>query len=434
MFKRANYVMLSLIKPSSNCRIMEEFQEEFQNNDMEYDNDDMTDTEDLSEGIDSCTLEPALTNGEEFVRCGRYQFKTAAYVDEDKNAFTFPRYIRREDAVIEDVIRDSALPFLPAKSLVRFKTICKGWNEWISRPLFAHRQAYSFRGMSGLFSQLSNGDPSFISLNRMVYGIPKPPLNFLPEPVQIISTCNGLLFSQGHDDDNAYYICNPATKDWKRLPKPSLYHVSGPAAVLAFEPSRRIGVEYFLVRAVDLVYQPVIQFEVYSSTEGSWKVSDSIYYYDKEILIHGSVGFYMKGITYWEISPGKALAFDLKEDLCGVQPLPSCSWPRGVLTEMHGELCYVRAYRQGNECKIDIYGDIDMKLKRTIHLNPPDAGESSWGFQALPCLNSELLIILVGKRIYSYHVKDQKLALINSAGNNDMRYLPYVNSLVSLSC
>ncbi|CAM8997100.1 unnamed protein product [Rhodiola kirilowii] len=65
---------------------------------------------------------------------------------------------------LKDIIRESALPFLPAKSLFKCTSVCRDWKLQISTPFFAHNQSYSFRGFSGLFCQTLDGPPTFIPL------------------------------------------------------------------------------------------------------------------------------------------------------------------------------------------------------------------------------------------------------------------------------
>uniref|UniRef100_A0A5B7BCM1 F-box protein At3g26010-like beta-propeller domain-containing protein n=1 Tax=Davidia involucrata TaxID=16924 RepID=A0A5B7BCM1_DAVIN len=138
---------------------------------------------------------------------------------------------------LKDIIREHALPFLPAKSLFRFQGVCRDWKLQISTPFFAHNQSLSFHTFSGIFLQSLGNPPSFVSIDPKSCGVPDPSLKFLPEPVDISASSNGLLCCQGCTGDKAYYICNPVTRQWKKLPKPNGDHGPDPAVVLVFEPS-----------------------------------------------------------------------------------------------------------------------------------------------------------------------------------------------------
>lgn len=142
---------------------------------------------------------------------------------------TFPKHIKlMEDTGIGDVVREQALAFLPAKSLCRFKTVSKEWDQWINNPFFVHIQTTQFKSVSGLFCQLPGESPSFISLDTTAFGVPNAGLSFLPEPVDIRTTCNGLICCQGRGENQAYYVCNPVNKGWWMLPKPKLHHIVFP--------------------------------------------------------------------------------------------------------------------------------------------------------------------------------------------------------------
>ncbi|XP_022752127.1 F-box protein At5g49610-like [Durio zibethinus] len=341
-------------------------------------------------------------------------------------------YTEPPRARLEDVVRNYVLHFLPAKSLYRFRTVSKGWNEWISYPFFAHRQTTYFKDISGLFCQVPGLNPSFISFNQDAYGMPDPSLMFLPEPVNIRSSCNGLLCCQSVGD-NVYYICNPVTEEWKVLPKPNLYHGTEAAIVLVFEPQAlNFKESYELVCAVTFPDHPVIYFEIYSSRSSSWRLCDTICCELDSLDLHNG-GYYMKGVVYWQSSSGGILAFDLKNEQYGLLPLPLSVGQYGSLTVMHGELCYIMPRRQDDGCSIYIHGNMDMSLKSVINLTCDDVGSIFGVCRALPSINDDILILANGRKVIAYHVREHKVELIfTSAGDACTRYLPYVNSLVSV--
>ena len=333
---------------------------------------------------------------------------------------------------LEDVVRKHVLPFLPAKSLCRFRTVSREWDQWISNPFFAHRQTTYFKNISGLFYQVPGLNPSFISFNQDAYGIPDPSLKFLPEPVKIRSSCNGLLCCQSVGD-NVYYICNPVTKEWTMLPKPNLYHGAEAAIVLVFEPQPlNFNESYELVCAVSFPDHPVVYFEMYSSRSSSWRLCDTICYELDSLELHNG-GYYMKGVVYWESSSGVILAFDLKNEQYGILPLPLTGGQYGALTMMHGELCYILPCYQDDGCTIYIHGNMDMSLKSVINLTCDDVGSIFGVCRALPSTKDDILILALGRKVITYHVREQKVELICTlAGGECTSYLPYVNSLVSV--
>ncbi|GFS38844.1 hypothetical protein Acr_00g0059770 [Actinidia rufa] len=203
-----------------------------------------------------------------------------AYQKEYANPFEFPTHIKRkEEMKIKDVVKDNVLPFLPAKSLVQFKAVSKDWDRWISSPFLAHKQSCVCHNVSGFFCQFGISPPTFITLNRRAYGVPSHSLDFLPEPVVIRSSCNGLLLCQGYGVANVYYLGNPVNKEWSELPKPNYYHQAEPALVLAFEPLE-------------------LNFSAHFEIERSWRCSTTscVELGDSEL----KRGYYINGMAYWE--------------------------------------------------------------------------------------------------------------------------------------
>lgn len=359
--------------------------------------------------------------------------KTDANQKEDK----FPAHIIREgDKKIKDVVKQHVLPFLPAKSLMKFKAVSKDWDKWIASPLLTHQQSFSCQRFSGYFYQSMKStwdmNPMFLSLDHSTSGVPSPTLEFLPEQVKLLSSCNGLLLCQGSEN---YYVCNPATKDWKTLPPPQYYHGHEPAVVLAFEPSlRNIEVYYHVICAFRMLDQPIIGFEIYSSESNSWNCS-SAYCSDLEnpCLVRG--GLFMKGVAYYETKSNEVVAFDVKEEIPAIISLPVQAGRHGSLTQMEGELSYVIA---NNECEnvflIDIYQGMEMSLKRSVCINLGPDRSLTRPCKVLPCVNSDAVAIQVGGFIYLYHIREQKVESIasSSAMASGIKFLPYINSLAML--
>ncbi|KAK6924351.1 hypothetical protein RJ641_010551 [Dillenia turbinata] len=352
-------------------------------------------------------------------------------IDDKKVVEAIEKQNKRKDN-LEELVKKFVLPFLPAKSLARFKAVSKEWNQWISRPFLTHMQSNFFRQFSGLFRQNKQGTISFISLNSNAYDIPQHSLDFMPVFVNLISACNGLLFCQGRFG-GTYYVCSPVFREWKELPEPSQYHGEKPAAVLAFDPHLlNFAAHFDLICAIA---GPAIFFEIYSSRTNSWRVSHVECFSEKGLDMEIG-GFYIKGYAYWMTESGKILVYDVKNEDFGVLPLSADSKMGGILTEMYGELCYVcgsDVFEHG--CEIEIYGGLDMTLKRRISLRLPDSIDLVGECRMLPCINGETLVLLVEGTIICYHVRDERTQVLSRIGNDpEFRYLPYVNSLVSLSC
>ncbi|XP_073065561.1 F-box protein At5g49610-like [Primulina eburnea] len=356
----------------------------------------------------------------------------------DGNHHSFQRFQlspfvkKKESKDIQILVKDHVLPFLPAKSLVRFRAVSMEWDRWIQNPFLAHQQTYSFQELSGYFYQANGENVEFLTMDRSAYGVPTPSLGFLPESVTIKSSSNGLLLCVDQNGDNTYYICNPVNKEWKELPRPHYYHRPETAIVLAFEPSAlNMDASYQLICPVTFVDPTMICFEVYSSKTRSWTESTAICLELEAGFTLADYGFYIKGTAYWETSSRKVLAFNPTNAIHEIISLPNVCPHGGILTEMNEELCYIGI---SNTCEndyfVEVYGGLYLNLKYKMKLRLQMALNR---YRLLPCLNGNIVMILNGCAIHSYSLKDEKLEVIGSkAGSSEAKYLPYVNSLVSV--
>ncbi|XP_055805756.1 F-box protein At5g49610-like [Solanum dulcamara] len=371
------------------------------------------------------------------------EFSQADYINDDSHhnshkldyfnsfiSYELPAHVAtKKELKIKDVVKEHVLSFLPAKSLMKFRSVSKEWDKWIASPLLAHQQSFSCQSFSGYFYQESISNTMFLSLDHSTIGVPSPALEFLPEVVKILSSCCGLLLCQGLDK---YYVCNPATRGWKMLPPPQYYHGDEPAIVLAFEPSlHNIEAYYHVICAFPMIGQPVICFDIYSSESNSWSCS-SAHCTDlgNPRLVGG--GLFMKGVAYYEMKSNQVLAFDVKEEIPAIISLPVQVGRHGSLTQMESEVCYVTANNEsGNVFIIDIYQGMEMSLKRSVIINLGPDRSFTQACEVLPCVNSDAVAIHVDGFIYFYHIREQKVEFITSPGGRGLgkKFLPYINSL-----
>ncbi|KDP38971.1 hypothetical protein JCGZ_00728 [Jatropha curcas] len=109
--------------------------------------------------------------------------------------------------VPESLIMEDILTKLPVKSLLRFKTVCKSWQSTIngSRLLITHLLTNEFKFMEDETLVIEN-------INSMN-------LEELRDS-DLYGSCNGLIF--GGREEKKFYVCNPATREYRELPKPSI--------------------------------------------------------------------------------------------------------------------------------------------------------------------------------------------------------------------
>ncbi|XP_017697206.2 F-box protein At5g07610-like [Phoenix dactylifera] len=248
--------------------------------------------------------------------------------------------LRLINTPLADIIRDHALPYLPAASVLRFRSVSASWSQRISSPLFAVTQSRCHRSISGLFCSAASL-PSFAPFDPVAHALPDPSLSFLPSSTIVVrSSSNGLLCCFTPFSRPSYFVCNPATADWTAIPPPPLHPGADPALALIFEPSvPNLESHYAIVIAfqIDRV-EGVYGFQTFSSAAGSWWVSAEVCV--AECIIADS-GVSAGGAAYWRTTMQTVVGYDPSADAVKMAP-----WPAGYeaearweLGEMAGRLC-----------------------------------------------------------------------------------------------
>ncbi|CAN8255654.1 unnamed protein product [Cochlearia groenlandica] len=110
---------------------------------------------------------------------------------------------------------------LPLKSLFRFKSVCKTWHILTSDRYFtALFNEISARDqmLVAEVSDSSDSKPNLICVDNL-RGVSELSLDFIRDRVRIRASCNGLLCCCSIPEKGVYYVCNPFTREFKRLPK-----------------------------------------------------------------------------------------------------------------------------------------------------------------------------------------------------------------------
>ncbi|THG20416.1 F-box protein At5g07610-like [Camellia sinensis] len=179
-----------------------------------------------------------------------------------------------EDLLTEILLR------LPAKSLIRFKSVSKNWLHLISDSHFAVNHSRRIRNSSmtsGLFFYFdySRSELHSVSLHDHPYRN-LPTLSFLDDvggdhPFWIRSACNGLILCQNYQIvcnryRKNYIVCNPTTQKFTLLPQLDCLSLSYESlgVYLAFDPSK--SPHYKVV-----FFRSYYQIDIYSSETASWK-------------------------------------------------------------------------------------------------------------------------------------------------------------------
>ncbi|KAF9587639.1 hypothetical protein IFM89_004471 [Coptis chinensis] len=175
-------------------------------------------------------------------------------------------------------------------------------------------------------------------------------LDFLPEKVVAITSCNGVLLCRsifeecrgGHHfyleklkiaKDVIMYVCNPFTKDWTIL-KPRGKYKNGCCYGFAcnqFSSAVSLSFEVVMVQPPLRLGKDSYIFKIYSSTSGAWRTSKEVCTLPDRVLSHQSC--FTNGVFYWLTTNHAILSFDLKQERSQVIKLPG----NAIVTLVQGE-------------------------------------------------------------------------------------------------
>ncbi|KAK1261471.1 F-box protein [Acorus gramineus] len=165
----------------------------------------------------------------------------------------------------EDILIE-ILSKLPIKNLFQLRCVSKQWHD----PIFQASRRLTTLPTSGLFypvgghyryARLLDETDDYDALTDVDLG-------FFGEPMRIIDSRNGLLLCiPTVGSEFAYRVCNPMTKKWLTLPKPSklmqAQPINSPVTVeLAFDPHAS--------RHFRVIHHAPPDLEIFSSETGRW--------------------------------------------------------------------------------------------------------------------------------------------------------------------
>ncbi|XP_073101243.1 F-box protein At5g07610-like [Elaeis guineensis] len=229
--------------------------------------------------------------------------------------------------------RFQILSRLPAKSVVRFKSVCKQWLALASDPVFlaAHTRCSpltvsglliqdSFRG--NLFSFSVDGGASPV--------LPDPSLSSLDHrfgdggPLHVLQSCNGLLLctKPGQMLSKSHILLNPTTMQYRQIPNPPTDLYSNKYQfMLAFDPSTSLQYRIACLSSNITLpsFDPTTHVEIYSSDTSAWELS-------RETVPGGSIsqkGVYWNGALHWITENAFVVSFDVEQQVVKTTWLPS---------------------------------------------------------------------------------------------------------------
>ncbi|KAG8390234.1 hypothetical protein BUALT_Bualt01G0062600 [Buddleja alternifolia] len=238
-------------------------------------------------------------------------------------------------ASIDHLLTDILLR-LPIKSLIRSKLVSKHWHFLITDPGFCILRNPNPNPAIGLFLPC-NILRANVRLEYVPFSVNKsnnPPfrkLKFTKDPsgIRILQSCNGLLLCcsfQAHDYNRRYYVYNPTTNRFSKLPKlaPGDGITTNIRSMsLVFDPAKSPDhYKVVCVRGLELANgEWQYQIEIYSSETGPWRKRGEPF----AAQVNFENGVYWNNAIHWISNNGNddSLYFNLDNDqMVGIMPLP----------------------------------------------------------------------------------------------------------------
>ncbi|XWS61321.1 hypothetical protein CRYUN_Cryun07bG0116300 [Craigia yunnanensis] len=274
-----------------------------------------------------------------------------------------PRIMSSTLSLPQNTITD-ILSRLPVKSLTRFKSVSKNWAHLTSTPAFV---AANLRRSSPDPSLLIRRYHTQSGWDYGIWLITKPTQNYrcqlldipllesLPRFPKIVGSVDGLVcldVSPCYASD--FVLWNPGTRQFKRLPFPSITSTRSNPIWLVFLGFGfdSFNNDYKLVRIVSFRgndASPFLRVEVYSWREGVWKEIEESFNF--AVLCGGQNGVVVDGSLNWAAIGLQRLAdrkvvisFDMGREVFKTIALPSVTRYGNVKVMSHMGLLAIAVY------------------------------------------------------------------------------------------
>uniref|UniRef100_A0A0E0ENQ4 F-box domain-containing protein n=1 Tax=Oryza meridionalis TaxID=40149 RepID=A0A0E0ENQ4_9ORYZ len=262
-----------------------------------------------------------------------------------------------EDQVFEMLTRVSL------DDLAACRQVSTRWRRLTYEPAFAPLHCRRADAVSGYLVQTVARNRYHATFVSSMHPSPPPAdlvsLDFLPSPhvrVEAVSLHRGLVCCVDADADAAtprkpasYYVCKPATRQWRALPNPRLRYRTAATAMAA----RPGGVaEFKIVRFSVPTLRDCLRCEVFDSRRMEWRRSADVAVWP-ESLVEAAPAVRAHGAMHWLRWPDRLsggaediFAFDVKTEtwrLIGLPPEATTEkrWAGKKVAAVEGKLCLV---------------------------------------------------------------------------------------------
>ncbi|XP_030967187.1 F-box/kelch-repeat protein At3g06240-like [Quercus lobata] len=196
---------------------------------------------------------------------------------------TEPPILRRRKNDLPDDIVLNILTWLPAKSLIRFRCVCKPWNSSFTTPNFISTHLNNFAHAhdndngDGYIIHMPRHTRAMNSSNRPICTVAldrtfdrifdiEVPFDLPSGLSKIVGSCNGLLCLA--TSTNVIYLWNPSVRKFKRLPDSGLRITGFVKLGFAYHSENN---DYKVLKILSYPWIGLNLTQVYSLSSDSWR-------------------------------------------------------------------------------------------------------------------------------------------------------------------
>nr|CAB3481671.1 unnamed protein product [Digitaria exilis]CAB3483749.1 unnamed protein product [Digitaria exilis] len=253
-----------------------------------------------------------------------------------------------EDQMLEVLTR------VPLDDLAACRVVSTRWRSITYEPAFTPLHCRRTGTVSGYFLQSMLRDhyrAAFVSMNDASSpAAPAISLDFLPSTnvrIEAVAAHRGLAFCVGLDTPRrpCYYVCKPATRQWRAIPNPrTRFHTA--AMAMAARPSSDAAVkaEFKIVRfSIPKRLHDMLHCEVFDSRRFAWRRAPDVPIVS---LPSSTPAVRAHGAMHWlRLGAQDVFAFDLESEAWRLIALPQeldetrYHWACKQLSAVAGRLC-----------------------------------------------------------------------------------------------
>ncbi|TVU04619.1 hypothetical protein EJB05_47742, partial [Eragrostis curvula] len=300
-----------------------------------------------------------------------------------------------EDQVFEMLTRVSL------DDLAACRMVSARWRRLTYEPGFAPLHCRRAAAVSGFFVQSMTRNryaADFVSMHSPSSSpTAKISLAFLPSAhVRIVAVAahRGLVCCVEADTRRppCYYVCKPATRQWRALPNPRVRFRAAATAMVARPPpsgaAAAAAAEFKIVRlSVVPELRDRLRCEVFDSRRFAWRRSADVAL-PPDSLVPAAPAVRAHGAMHWLRWPDRitgaqdVFAFDMRSEAWRLIRLPpeveeeevEGRWARKMITAVEGRLCLVVTMEVADEEVVEVwemasYVDARWEKKMTVGLN-----------------------------------------------------------------